>query len=451
MKNNKVLIIIGIIFLNIVAAYMIGQSLMGKTTQYEQTLIDARGFFEQELCSRSIEKYNEAVMSKDTLEVRLEMLDVYEHGIDIGEFTKTYDIYASVTSMVDYYREIPLAYEEACEFFLKYNRYEECAQILMQARDLEVTSEKIEQYRSQIRYRYTLYYSMYEELLPLYNDAYRVKTGEVYSYLSAEASPISAGEYLVASSFSEGYAFVKKIHPDTAEERGFIIDKTGARHVYLDGVESSSGVGKAQDAEGKTIYLLSCKIGDRYKYYDINGKEMFGDYLFAGRFRNNVAAVMVEEGKWKLINGTGTPITDQVFADVILNEFDECAPKGWIFAKVGNQYHLYDWQANRIGSFTCDYAKAFVDDYAAFQKDGMWGYVDTQGNVIIEPHYADAKSFSYTMGGVQIDGSWQFINAKDELVIEESFEDVDFLSEKGICFVKKDGYWSYLKMFYTGR
>ena len=178
---------------------------------------------------------------------------------------------------------------------------------------------------------------------------------------------------------------------------------------------------------------------------------MFGDYLFAGRFRNNVAAVMVEEGKWMLINGTGTPITDQVFADVILNEFDECAPKGLIFAKVGNQYHLYDWQANRIGTFTCDYVKAFVDDYAAFQKDGMWGYVDAQGNIIIEPHYADAKSFSYTMGGVQVEGGWCFINAKDELVIDEIFEDVDYLNENGVCFVKKDGYWSYLQMYYTGR
>ncbi len=451
MKNNKVLIIVGVLFLNIIAVYMIGQSLMGKNTQYEQSLIDARGFYEQELCSKSIDKYNEAVLSKDTLEVRLEMLDVYERGIDIGEFTKTYDIYASVTTMVDIYREIPLAYEEACEFFLKYDRYEECAQILMQARDLEVVSDKIEEYRAQIRYRYTLYYSMYEELLTMYGDTYTVKTGEVYSFLTGEGSQINCGEYLAASSFSEGYAFVKKMHPETAEERGFIIDKTGARQTYLDGVESSSGVGKAKDAEGVNLYLLSCKVGETYKYFDINGKEMFGDYLFAGRFRNNVAAVKEAEGKWKLINGTGAAITDQVFEDVILNEFDECDPKGLIFAKVGNQYHLYDWQGNRVGDFNCDYAKAFVDDYAAFQKDGLWGYVDAQGNVIIEPQYEDAKSFSYTMAGVKSNGSWNFINAKGEIVVEETFEDVDYLNEHGVCFVKKDGYWSYLKMFYTGR
>ena len=441
---------IGIVFLNVLVVYMIGQSLMGKTTQYEQALIDARGFSEQELCTKAIEKYNEALLSKDTLEVRLEMLDVYEQGIDIGEFIKTYDIYASVNTMVDTYRKFPLAYEEACEFFLKYNRYEECAQILMQARDLEVTSEKIEDYRQQVRYRYTLYYSMYEDLQPMSDESYRVKTGEIFNFLSADGTPMSSGDYMEASSFSGGYAFVKKIHPGTAEDQGFIIDKTGARQIYLE-VESSSGLGKATNANQETIYLLSCKVGDRYKYVDLTGKEVFGDYLFAGRFRNNVAAVQLEEGKWQLINGTGAAITEQVFEDVILNEFDECAPKGLIFAKVDNQYRLFDLQGNQIGDFGCDAAKAFVDDYAAFQKDGQWGYVDAQGNVVIEPHYADAKSFSYTMGGVQIDGSWYFINAKDEIVVEEAFEDVDYLNEHGVCFVKKDGYWSYLKLFYTGR
>ena len=334
MKNNKTLIIIGVILLNILVVFMIGQSLMGKTTQYEQLLTEARSLAEQELCSKSIAKYNEAILIKDELEVRIEMIDVYEKGIDIGELTNTYDIMSSVTAIVDAFRQEPRAYEEACELFLKYDKYEECAKVLMQARDLRVTSEKIEAYRSQVRYQYTKYFAMYTEVLPAFDGMYTVKVETGYTFLNDEGSPDFDGTFITASSFSEGYAFVKASHPD-GTDRSFLVNKDGERQVYLNGVEHSSGVGRAKDADGNDVLLLACKLGDRYKYLDVSGNEAFGEYEYAGRFRNNVAAVRESEGSWKLINGAGKAITDTVFEDVVLNEFEECASKGFIIAKTG--------------------------------------------------------------------------------------------------------------------
>ncbi len=450
MKNNKVLIIVAVILLNVLVVFMIGQSFLGKASQYDKTLAEARTLAQQELCSRSIAKYNEAIGIKDTLDIRLEMLDVYEKGIDIGEFTNTYDIFTAITAVVDTYREEKQAYEKACELFLKYNRYEECANVLMQSRDLHVTSEKIETYRSQVRYQYTKYFAMYTKVLPVFNEMYTVETEDGYTFLTDEASPNFDGTFLEASSFSEGYAFVKSSHPD-GKDRSIVINKQGERQAYLNGVTTSSGVGKAKDANGDDVYLLACKVGDKYKYFDVNGKEVFGNYAFAGRFRNNVAAVKEAEGKWKLIDGTGKAIVETTFADVVLNEFDECAAKGFILAKSGNKYHLYDLEAKQIGNFACDGAKAFVDDYAAIKTGDLWGFVDTNGKIIIDPQYEDAKSFSCSMGAVKTSDGWSFINPKNELVVQESFEDVDYLNEKGICFVKSDGYWSYLKMYYTGK
>lgn len=450
MKNNKALIIVGVILLNVLVVFMIGQSLMGKTSQYDLTLAEARTLAAEELCSRSIEKYNEAIMSKDSLSVRLEMIAVYEKGLEIGEFTNIYDVCYSVTSIVDAYRDDPLAYEAACELFLKYGKYEDCANILMQARDLKVTSPKLEEYRSQVRYQYTKYYASYSSVVPMFDGMFAVETADGYTFLNAEASPAFKGSFLEASSFSEGYAFVKASHPD-GNDRSVVINKEGQRQVYLKDVETSSGVGRAKDANGEDILLLACKVGDRYKYYDINGNQVLGEYAFAGRFRNNVAAVMVAEGQWKLIDGTGNPITSTVFSDVVLNEFDECAPKGLILAKAGGKYHIYDLKVQQVGGFSCDDAKAFVDDYAAFCNGGQWGFVSTDGTVVIQPQYEDAKSFSNAMGAVKTGNGWVFINDKNEIVIQESFEDVDYLNDKGICFVKFDGCWSYLKMYYTGK
>ena len=90
MKNsNKVLIIIGVILLNVLVVYMVGQSLLGKTSEYDLKLGEARDYAEQELCSKAIDMYNEVLLINDTLDVRIEMIPVYEKGMNIGEFTNT--------------------------------------------------------------------------------------------------------------------------------------------------------------------------------------------------------------------------------------------------------------------------------------------------------------------------------------------------------------------------
>ncbi len=449
MKNNKVLIIIAVILLNVLVVFMVGQSLLGKTSEYDKKINEARALAESELCSRSLEVYNEALGLNDTLEIRLEMIEVYEKGLSTGELTGNYDFKSSINTMVEKYREEPKAYEAACKFFLYHESYDNCANVLMTARDLMVTSEKIEEYREQVRYLYTKNYGMYTEILPLFDGIYTVQTKDSYAFLNEEGSANFDASYLYASSFSEGFAFVKSTHAD-GSEISFIIDKDGQRQAYLEGVEISSGVGKAQNG-GKETYLLACKVGDKYKYYNIDGKEVFGDYKFAGRFRNGVAAVEESKGKWKLINGDGKAIVDTTFSDVILNEFDECAPKGLIFAKSGDKYHIYNLDGKQVGEFSCDSAKAFVDGYAAFKQGDLWGFVDESGKVIIDAKYEDAKSFSNSMGAVKLGGSWNFISPSDKVIIQETFEDVDYLNSKGVCFVKSDGHWSFLKMYYTGK
>lgn len=447
MKNNKVLVIIGIIFLNLLVVYMVGQSLLGKGNKYDETLVQARTYADEELCSKSLAAYREATALEDSVELRMEMLKVYHQGLESGEFTQLYSFYSEITDMVETYREDIRVYEKACELFMEYEAYEECAEILTLAKDFHVTSKKLEKVRSNIRYKYTKNFCMYSEVFPECNGMYTVLDDDSYTYLDAEASSAIDKGYIYASSFSQGYAFVK-IADSEETEKSFVINQSGQRQFYIEGAVASSGVGKAQDNEGEEVLLLACNMGENYQYYDMNGKKMLGEYVFAGRFRNNIAAVQEAEGEWKLIDGTGKAITKTVFEDVVLNEFDECAPKGLIFAKKDGKYHLYDMQGKQIGDFSCDGAKAFVDDYAAFQEGDMWGFVNAEGKVVIESQYEDAKSFSNKMGAVKIGEQWSFINPSNKIVIEGNYEDVSYLSDKGICFVKENGYWSYLEMYY---
>ncbi len=451
-KNNKPLIIIVVILLNVLVVYTVGQSLLGKAGSYDKKVEEARSYAKDELCSKSITAYNEALIIKDTADLRLEMIDVYKKGLEIGELTNTYDVITSVTEAVNTYRENTKIYEAACALFIEYGQYENCADILMQARDFHVSSDKLSEYLDKVRYQYSENFAMYTDVLPLFDGHYVVKTEDSsYSFLDDEVSPCMKNTYKYASSFSQGYAFVQAVNAD-GNTRSFLINADGERQVYFEKVDKSSGVGKAKDKNGKDILLLSCKIGKTYKYFGIDGKEAFGDYKFAGRFRNNVAAVQDKDGTWKLINGAGKTITDKTFKGVVLNEFDECAAKGFIIAKENNKYHIYDCKdVKQIGDFACDDAKSFVDGYAAFKSGDLWGFVDTDGKIVIDAKYENARSFSNSLGAVYGGGAWKLINPKGDIVIEKTFEKVGYLSDSGICFVKSKGYWSYLKFYYKGK
>ncbi len=460
-KNNKLLIIIAVLFINILVVYMVGQSIVNNTSKSEQLENEAKVYVEQGLYEKALQKYDELVVIEDTVELRLSMIDVYGKALESGEIERAYSVFNNLISMTEAHPKEVSVYEGVCELLVKYERYEQCAELLMEARGRSITSDKLTEILSQVQYKYRKNYGMYYEVLPIFNDMYTVSTiptavdeeagVPVYYFLNNEASTEIEGGYTYASSFSSGYAFVKAMDNATGTEKAFVIDKEGVRQAYFEGVETSSGIGNATDKNKNDILLLACKVGDTYKYYDINGKEVFGDYAFAGRFRNNIAAVKDANGKWSFIDGTGKAITDKTFEDVILNEFDECSPRNMIIAKENGKYHIYNGKLEKVGNFSCDYAKSFVNEkqYAAFKSGDLWGFVDAEGNVVIQPQYEDAKSFSNDMGAVKVDGQWNLINPKNEIIVEETFEDVGYLSDQGICFVKMRGNWGYLQMFYT--
>ena len=434
--KNKTLIIFAVILLNILALGMTVSSIASGNTEYDEALSLARQYREQNLCAKAITQYEEVLSIEDTIEVRTEMILTYQKGLENGEFTNKYTIDKQVFAVVDAHRDDCKAYEYAAQFFYDTGDYEDCVTILQQAEHRGISSERLDEITDKVRYKYELTFSMYSEVNPIFDGKYLIREGEKYRYLDSLASSTVGSGYTYASSFSEKLAFVKK------DGYAFIVNEAGERQVYFDSsIERSSGVGSG---------LLACLEGSVYKYYDVNGEYKFGNYLFAGRFRNNVAAVKEAEGEWYLIDPTGNRIVDTKFEDILLNEHEECAARGVIFAKTNGTYKMYDLEMQQIGTFECDNACLFVDEgCAAFENDGQWGFVDGEGTVVIEPKYDGAKSFSNGLAGVKIGETWSFINEKGEIAIDGQFEDVDYMNESGICFVKTSGYWKYIVLYYV--
>lgn len=448
MKNNKVLLIIGVVLMNLLVVFMIGKSLMGQETDYDVSLQEARSLAEKELYSRAITAYEEAAEQEPSVELYLEMIEAYKKGILSGEFSRASSAISDAAEYVDKFPEDPALYEAVCALMMEYEEYEDCAELLQEANGRHVTSDGLKALIQQLRYLYDYSYSMYTQVMPESGSLYVVERDGVYSYLDENGASELDDGFTFATPFGNGYAYVRIMSPDGTEKH-VVITSEGERYSYLTDIETSSGVGAAKDAEGETLLLLACKSGETYSYYNIEGEKVFGSYAFAGRFRNNVAAVKETNGQWKLIDGSGNQIVNKTFTDVALNELDECAPKGVIFAQEGGKYSMYDPYGERIGSFTCDGAKPFVDQYAAFKQGQQWGYVDMEGNVVIQPQYTDAKSFSNKLAAVRTEAGWVCIDPQNQVVINEVFEDVLYLTDAGLCFVKTEGFWSCLEMYYT--
>ncbi len=85
---------------------------------------------------------------------------------------------------------------------------------------------------------------------------------------------------------------------------------------------------------------------------------------------------------------------------------------------------------------------------AAIKKNEKWGFVSSTGEIVIEPKYDEAKSFSYGYAPVKINGKWTLIDIEGMQVMEPQFEDMGAPTESGIVPVKTEsGKWDLISLF----
>ena len=66
---------------------------------------------------------------------------------------------------------------------------------------------------------------------------------------------------------------------------------------------------------------------------------------------------------------------------------------------------------------TISYDKAFTNKYEAVAVDNKWGYIDDEGNKVIDFQYEEARNFSEGYAAVAKNGKFGLINDKNEVII----------------------------------
>ena len=77
------------------------------------------------------------------------------------------------------------------------------------------------------------------------------------------------------------------------------------------------------------------------------------------------------------------------------------------------------------------------------KDNGKWGYINKNGEFIIEPQFDNADNFSEGYACVELDGKWGYINNKGKFVIKPQF-DKGYCFSEGLAAVKIGDNWGYI-------
>lgn len=401
---------------------------------YHTCMDRASDYMERGLYQKAISEYKTAVAEKNLEEDWIHLMNAYQSRYE--ENDEVYSEYLeSMKKAANEYTSNPVFCKKVVELCAAEEDYQTAYQYLSRAKHAGVDDPEIE--ALYIKNRYAFCYGEY-----------------YYDFLSLAASSdclISCYQQKYGMMDLSGSSAVKCIYN--------MIGPLGEAGCYVFSDDETSGImdtnkvlqGKfsfiPEDAGVYSEGFVAVKKDGKWGYYNLVGDYQFGTYEEAGSFFNGFAAVK-SEGSWKVIDKDGTEVSDS-YEDIRLNPNQSYLAEGVMLAKENGKWHIYKNDGKKQIDFECEDIDLLTEDHViAFKKDGLWGFVDWDGTVLLEPVYEQARSFSNGLAAVCMHEKWGFIDEEFNLVMDCQWEDAGYFTEKGICPVQFEGdSWNYIKRY----
>ncbi len=251
----------------------------------------------------------------------------------------------------------------------------------------------------------------------------------------------------------------------------FPYEKTWLEYNCVDGIVSKSYF----NAYNK--FYLDTYEEDLPGFYNLNGEELFpgdfwcttpmtGGYAFVTKvkFEDDQTSDFIQclidrkgnvvldlQGRFKEFLGT---LTGQYYVSVITHEMAGCYLEGmlncWRYESeddsdyLNNEFSIFFLDKN--GDTVLELPKnayslfnSFTEGLALVKtQDGLCGFIDKKGEIVIPCEYEDAGSFRFGVAKACKDGKYGYINKKGETVIPFEYDNV-FGAACGLFAVVKDG------------
>lgn len=422
----KLITFVSLILVGVLVVVSIFSSQMKTTSDYNGYLTAARQNAEREIpyiayknykSAMAIQGGDEKVFLEYLAQAKLLSEDIY---------------YGAVQEYVQLFPNSGNAYEVYCNSLYEKGNFKAVIDNALIAREKGVATEKVKNWYLECSYMLKVVARGFDEVQSFVGGYAKVKIGENYGYIT------NNGQFLIEAKYPDASIMLECAAVNDGEE-WHLINALGYKVARTNTPADSLGA--------LTGGKIAASKGGKYGYTDASlvlPKEFSYDY--ASTFKGGVAAVK-KGSKWALIDTTEKQITEYIFDEIVLDEFDTCMNGGVAFGKQNGKYYMINAEGKKISDQGFDAVYPFVgSEPAAVCIGGKWGFVDTTGTMVIKPTYENAKSFNLGLGAVLVDGVWKYISTNGTVRIDSEFEDCLPFAANGIAAVKVDGRWQYQQL-----
>lgn len=385
---------------------------------------EARELMERKLYQKAIASLEEALAILEDADTRRLWRDASRMAYEDGVLTSKKYISAMETVAALQPDNVE-NWEELIGFCLEQGDYTTAYACCVDSEEAGVDGEALQEYRRQARYAYRSGSKVFTQVLQSPGGYSAVCDGSRWGILDEDGGWETECEYDMLSPLGAGMDRLTGI----GENRRIVDGDKVVQSFFPETAEALRAVGDG---------ILPVLNGGSWRYYDSLASGFIpGSYEDASSFQGGAAAVK-ENGSWTLVGRDGTSPEDAAFEDIKLYGSGEYLWDGMFVAKSGGSYGLYNQKAELVAGIDCTDMDAYYGGGIAYRDPGgKWGFMSRKGEVMIEPRFEGAKSFSNGLAAVCEDGRWGFIDSSGKLAIDCQFLDAGYFTAGGVCFVSQ--------------
>ncbi|QIK82721.1 WG repeat-containing protein [Sanguibacter sp. HDW7] len=421
MKSYRVLVLM-VLCVSIAAGWFsLARSNATLTGEYDSRLAAGRAAAEIGATREVQEQMRAALAIRPSFEVANE-LAVYLRD------NAPQDMYVDeLEKLVAGYPNRPEGYEMLVAAHTKAEEWPEAYAVLEAAAAREVVSTALTTERTGLAYRYRLAPTPYPEITPYTRyDVATILDGSEWAYVNAKGTTLD-GRFDVVSPYWNGErAVVVEGLPRFVDDKGqttYVATRAGyaGYGIYADGLFD------ATLKDGTATFLT-----DAFR-------PAFGDTVYeeVTTFVGGLAGAK-QGGAWSVLD-RGGKVVGSGYAAVAVDESRILVGQDRYFAKVGESFQMFDMAGSRVGDGAYEDARPFdASGPAAVKVGGDWGFVGTDGSMVVAPAFEDARSFANGLAAVRTGGLWGYVDSAGKLVIPATFRDATRFSSEGTALVLTD-------------
>ena len=308
-----------------------------------------------------------------------------------------------------------------------------------------------EEYLRELKGRYELTYFSFQNIYPWFRlpdgtpCATVAEEQELSVYTAAGKEKLSGDWGFLGASADDDLLF-----PVRENDQWFFVDDNGERRLVPDGTYQSlhsfsEGLAPATRKSGPEPNAPVVA-----GYLDKTLKELRFDFQETYPL-NGGYALARKDGTYFVLDSSLQEVTACEFTAVKVDPYGNAQKYGMILGRLPGdeeQWAMYAPNGIRVNEFAAEDLRMpeAVNGPLAFRKEGLWGFVSWDGNVLLEPQFEDASSFSKGMAAVKKDGKWGYIDKSGAFLIAPTFDEAGPLSSSGSAFVKNHAGYSLMTL-----